>query len=190
LRNCYAIFADGINEEFSTEEGFRRALIVGPSGCGKSVFGLMMAFQYVDDGNVVLYEHMNEKFLILGEIEKIIPEQLAQARNSFKIRHHLFQEEKGLYLFSVENHDLWNALRAADSLIHVQDLGDNAQSNTANLGNGRKIILSLYSDRLEKDLTMIKCFMPKWSPEELEDACDRIPDFESKEREDVYIVPS
>ncbi len=169
-RPCYADFAKRVVEHFTTKSG--EVLIAGTRGIGKSAFGMMMVFQFVDDGKVVLYENKGERMMVVGE-KANDARQLGDLGLCFGHYSYELVLEQGVYEFD-DPHDsaLYNSLLRSISMIHIQDLGDSPSGSITKSGNARKLIISSPNSHrlsgLHSNVGMLTLFMDRWTFEEIQ----------------------
>ena len=192
IRACYAHHLNKILDAFKTPNG--SILLAGTRGLGKSLFGTLVVVELYDRGYTVVYEHMNNRLLLVGE------NMLAFVSTCMEKVGYQPLGEPGIYNLKGEE-TLFDLLVDQREIVFVQDLGDTPNATPIRSGNGRWLVVSSPNSTklsyLRNQSRMKRLIVPLWSLQELQDTRNILKDLpvtrfagytpdEVKARFDIY----
>ena len=170
FRQCYSdYFTKYIKPAMN--EG-RNVIIGGAQGIGKSVFTDILALLLVEDGEVVLLEHFEQRLLLVGNNPKA--EAIAKVKqvlsNSMEYDpDSVSASQPGVY--SIKSDTLFTDLATSEHLTVIQDLGSTQGRTVSFDGRSKKIwVSSPNADKLKPirdDFQQLKLCVPPVSIKEM-----------------------
>jgi hypothetical protein len=179
VRECYRSFATQVHSMMFTKtvptpSEVVKSVIAGTRRIGKSVFGVLMVFEFVDEGYAVLYDHKETRMLVVGSNLK--PDQRKMLDSACLTNGYEKITQQGVYFFD-HNMDsrLYSFLLSQNDIIHVLDLGDDHEGGVPRNGSTRRLVLSSPNASQLRLLhkthaAMEILYMPVWTREELQPA--------------------